>query len=148
MRVVAGCCRQLAGLGTNRHLRPVDRRAFVRCGQASTRPSGVPRLSGQSEQLRVGRPPRDGWVGSGKRAPGFATSYGLQTIIEQGISLLSKLGARMRMIDTVETDLLNQFAARETLDNPTEAVYLRIWKRKGQSEAFSRGGGHNPPKLE
>jgi hypothetical protein len=96
----------------------------------------------------VGRPPRDGWVGSGKRAPGFATSYGLQTIIEQGISLLSKLGARMRMIDTVETDLLNQFAARETLDNPTEAVYLRIWKRKGQSEAFSRGGGHNPPKLE
>jgi len=54
----------------------------------------------------------------------------------------------MRMIDTVETDLLNQFAARETLDNPTEAVYLRIWKRKGQSEAFSRGGGHNPPKLE
>jgi len=74
----------------------------------------------------VGRPPRDGWVGSGKRAPGFATSYGLQTIIEQGISLLSKLGARMRMIDTVETDLLNQFAARETLDNPTDEQFVNV----------------------
>ncbi len=39
---------------------------------------------------------------------------------------IRETGARMRMIETVETDLLNQFAAWETLDNPTDEQFVNV----------------------
>jgi helicase len=39
---------------------------------------------------------------------------------------IRETGARMRMIQTVETDLLNQFAAWETLDNPTDEQFVNV----------------------
>jgi hypothetical protein len=39
---------------------------------------------------------------------------------------IRETGARMRMIETVETDLLNQFAAWETLDNPTDEQFMNV----------------------
>jgi helicase len=39
---------------------------------------------------------------------------------------IRETGARMRMIETVETYLLSQFAAWETLDNPTDEQFVNV----------------------
>lgn len=39
---------------------------------------------------------------------------------------IRETGARMRMIETVETDLLNRFTAWETLDSPTDELFVNV----------------------